>query len=88
MQMRALQILLMLVALGACVVLGLLAASVWWADPAAVEHLRRDVAYGWLLIQAAPLIGVTCILVLCCAITGLLLIARQHRLLSSSAGDG
>jgi len=75
--MRVLQILLILCALGACIVLGLLAAHIWWADPAAIEYLRRDLAYGWLLIQAAPLIGLACIVVLCFAITGLLLIARQ-----------
>ncbi len=77
--MRLLQILLMLVALAACTVLGFLAIHVWSADAAAIEYLRQDLAYGWLLIQMAPLMGIACVAAVACAIAGLLLIARTKR---------
>jgi hypothetical protein len=77
--MRLLQILLVLVALAACTMLGFLAIHVWSADAAAIEYLRQDLAYGWLLIQAAPLIGVACILALACAVAGLVAVARLRR---------
>ena len=75
--MRALQMLLVLIALCAGTVLALLTLHVWLADFAALEYLRRDVSYGWLLIQAAPLIGIACGLAIVCAIGGLLLMRRH-----------
>lgn len=76
--MRLLQIPLVLVALAASGVLGWLALHVWSADAADIEHLRRDLVYGWLLIQAAPLIALACVFALVCAVGGLWLVAR-HR---------
>ena len=77
--MRALQILLGFVALTACTVLGFLIIHVWTADAAAIEYLRRDLPYGWLLIQSAPLIGIGCGVALACALRGLVLVARYRR---------
>jgi hypothetical protein len=69
---------LVLVALAACTVLGFLIIHVWTADAAAIEYLRRDFAYGWLLLQAAPLIGIGCGFALTCALGGLVLVARYR----------
>lgn len=78
-QMRLVQTLLVLVALAAFAVLGFLAVHVWSADSAALEYLRQDLAYGWLLIQTAPLIGIACGFALLCAFGGLWSIARLKR---------
>lgn len=77
--LRLLQLLLVLILLAAATVLGLLVVHVWWADFASLEYLRRDVAYGWLLIQAAPLIGIACGIALAGALGGLLLLGRHAR---------
>ena len=76
--MRLLQMLLVVVALAASSVLGWLALHVLLADAAAVQHLRQDLAYGWLLIQAAPLVALACVLAMACALGGLVLIARRR----------
>jgi hypothetical protein len=65
---QVLRFIAIVAALGAAAVLVLLYLAVWAAEPAALEHLRRDVAYGWLLIQTAPLIGIGCGLTLCAAL--------------------
>jgi Flp pilus assembly protein CpaB len=75
--MRLLEILLVLVALSASGVLGWLALHVWSADASDIEHLRRDLAYGWLLIQAAPVIALACVLAVVCALGALVFIARR-----------